>query len=112
MNILTILILLASIQIEPAVVDCKIIYTTFDSKTVSCKIDKESLVTQFSNDEWPKEWKDSTQSGDVVKLLVSEKEMIPMLSCAARERLMREKLSKRKSEFKLPLQLPMDKDCQ
>lgn len=107
--IIILLLLAFSIQKESKIIDCKIIYTDNESRIVACPKQGEA---KLSISEWPKEWDDSTKVNDIVKMKVSDTEMIPFLSCEAREKLMREKLSKRKTEFKLPLQLPIDKDCQ
>lgn len=94
---------------ESKIIDCKITFASSDLRTVACP---ELGSTLFLISEWPKEWEDSFAVDDTVKMKTSDEEMIPFLSCEARYEIRKKELEKRKNEFKLPLQLPIDKDCQ
>ena len=97
-------------QDESKIITCKITYSNDRGKIVKCPNYSPSY---FESSEWPKEWSDSTKVDDKVKIRVSDKEVIPMLSCAARTKLKHDEIRRnKKNEFKLPLQLPIDKDCQ
>lgn len=119
-TILLLSLVLYFIQVDKEdykVFNCKIIATDKNNRTIECpdfEITNFSMTRtiEISAAKWPEEWNDSTKVDDIVKVKVSSGKVIPFLSCEAREKLMKEKLSKRKTEFKLPLQLPLDKDCQ
>jgi len=95
------------------VINCKITEVTTESRTVRCVSDKEEFVGQFKNNEWPKDWEDTKNFNDTVKIILDGKRILPVKSCAVRyEEQKRIYAQRGMGQLQMPLQLSVERDCE
>lgn len=92
------------------VIDCKILSTTKENKSIQC--DKDIILIKTKD--WPEDWNDTKEVGMLVKFKIVDKDfMIPLKSCAARAKdRLKEYESRGMGQMQRPTNLPVDKDCQ
>lgn len=96
----------------PKIVECSIVDSNSQYRTISCNDTDESTI-KFDLNDWPKAWNDATKVGQLVKIEITEDGYFALESCEARTKLAMDKAIKnRVREGSLPLNFYIPKDCQ
>lgn len=115
LSILFLIYLFNHNQPKPEIINCKISEATDENRSVTCVLKKENTkaIAKFTVWEWPQEWSNTVEVGDIVKIKINNNIWEPIPSCAARiETANKNAIKNKVREGSIPTNSYIPKDCQ